>query len=210
MDLNFVKYKYKFKNKLTLFFLENKIVFTICFLMILIGVILGICIAINYSGDVKLENLSNKKLLDFIKGDSGIWGIFFSNLMGFIFCVLFIIFTNYKPFLSVFTIFTLLIKGYLIAFDLTVLIILYGMLGIINVIIFIAPFEIVLLLIFIIISTMAIKQNFNLKKYGCGSYFCSNKVYLKNYYFTFIFLGCVLILIKCLFLPIIRVTIIVG
>ena len=125
--MDYIRYKYKFKNKLTLFLSENKIVIAICFFMILIGVCLGVCVAIKYSNDIKLENLSDSNLIDFIKGDKGVWSLFFSYLIIFLINFFLIVLINFKPLFSVFSVFILMVKGYLIGFDLTVLIVLYGL-----------------------------------------------------------------------------------
>lgn len=201
---------YRLKNKLSLYFNEYKFTVLICFIFLIIGASFGIFTAVKYSGEIELDNLADSNLVDFLKGDRGTMGLFFPYLFSFLFYCSVIIFINFKPFLSVITFLLLIIRSYLVAFDVTVIIILYGFTGILNVVLIILPCELMLLMILTIIAAVAIKRNINQKKFG-PSFNC--KPYMINYSKIFVILiivGIILMLLKCLLMPLIRVTIIVN
>lgn len=205
---SFNKKIYSVKNNFSKYFLEYKTILIFAGLFLVIGVVTGIFTAVRFSGDLSLEHLSDSNLVEFLKGDKGTTGLIFPYL--FSFCLFFgiIAFLNFKPFMIGINYFVLLVRGYLLGFDATILIILYGFAGIINVFIVILPSELLICLVLIMLTSFAVRRNLNIKKFGEG--YCKNiKInYIKTYWCLF-FMGVMFILIKCLFLPLIRVTIIV-
>lgn len=205
---SFNKKIYSVKNNFSKYFLEYKTILIFAGLFFVIGVVTGIFTAVRFSGDLSLEHLSDSNLVEFLKGDKGTTGLIFPYL--FSFCLFFgiIAFLNFKPFMIGINYFVLLVRGYLLGFDATILIILYGFAGIINVFIVILPSELLICLVLIMLTSFAVRRNLNIKKFGEG--YCKNiKInYIKTYWCLF-FMGVMFILIKCLFLPLIRVTIIV-
>lgn len=207
---SFNKKAYNLKNNFSLYFSEYKLILVLATLFLLIGIATGIFTAVRYSGSLSLDNLSDSNLIEFLEGDKGTTGLIFPYL--FSFCLFFgiIAFLNFKPFLIGLNFFTLLVKGYLIGFDLTILIILYGFAGIINVFLIILPFDLLTCLILLVLTSFAVKRNLCIKKYGNSSTCKNIKInYTKTYWFLFI-VGVMFVLLKCLFLPLIRVTIIVA
>ncbi len=205
---SFNKKIYNIKNNFSKYFSEYKLVLILATLFLLLGIGTGIFTAVRYAGDLSLDNLSDSNLIEFLKGDKGTTGLIFPYL--FSFCLFFgiIVFINFKPFMIGITYLALLIRGYLLGFDITILIILYGFAGIFNVFIIILPFDLIACLILLVVSSFAIKRNLIIKKYGATNS-CNNLInYTKTCWFLFI-VGILIILIKCLFLPLIRVTIIV-
>lgn len=209
MKSNFNRNAYRFKNKLSLYFTQYKFSILICSLLALLGCSLGIYTAIKYSGEIELSNLADSNLVDFLKGDKGTMGLFFPYLFSFSLYCCVIIFLNFKPVLSVFTYFALIVRGYLIGFDITVLIVLYGFAGIINVVFIILPCDLMVLCSLIIIAAIALKRNRNIKNFGPSCNCNSNSINFKKAYCFFIVIGILILLLKCLLLPLIRVTIIV-
>lgn len=207
MKSNTYKIQYKYKNSFAQFWSTYKALLLLCFVFLVFGLSLGIFKSIKYSGDLTLSNLSDSNFVEFLKGDRGTMGLFFPCMFGFLFFSGIIIFVNFKPFCKIFTFLILIIKGYLIGFDITILIVQYGISGVLNVFIFILPFDLMICLILIFLSAIAIKRNNIIKKYGCNSC-CSNFNY-KKVYWALVIVGVVIILLKCLLLPLVKVTIIV-
>lgn len=199
--------QYRVKNQVSLFFNTYKALLIVCFVFLLLGLGLGIYKSIKYSGDLSLSNMSDSNLVEFLKGDRGTMGLFFPCMFGYLFFCGIIIFFNFKPFCKIFTYLILIIKGYLIGFDITILIVQYGITGVINVLIFILPFDLCLCVVLILLSAIAIKRNNIIKKYGC--YNCCNNINYKKLYWVLVITGIVVILVKCLLLPLVKVTIIV-
>ena len=205
-----IRNTYRLKNKLTLFLNLYKIVILFSSLMLILGLALGVYTALKYSGEIELSNLSDVCLVEFLKGDKGIMGLFFPYMFKFLFCISIIIFLNFKPILSICSYLLLTVRGYLIGFDLTAIILLYGFAGVLNVFVVIIPFELIVCLVLIATSAIAINRNFNIKRFGESSY-CGHC--LINYSKTYTFLaviGILMLLFKCFFMPLIRVTIIVN
>lgn len=210
MRTSYFRCEYKLKNKLTLFLQEYKVVIFIGSIVLMFGAIVGVFTVIKYSADIKIDNLSDTGLVEFVKGNKGTMGLYFPYLFGFLFSAIIIIFTNFKPVFCVFSYLVLAVKGYLLGFDITILIIVYGLWGIVNSIVLILPFELIICFVLILISAIAIKQNCSNATFGklCG---------FKNYTFDnakiygfFIFIAAITLLLKCLIMPLIRVTIIIN
>lgn len=198
------------RNNFSQYFSEYKLILFLAGLFLLVGIGTGIFTAVRYSGNLSLDNLSDSNLIEFLKGDKGTTGLIFPYL--FSFCLFFgiIAFLNFKPFLIGLNFFALLVKGYLIGFDLTILIILYGFAGIINVFIVILPFDLFVCIVLLVLTSFAVKRNLCIKKYGASNTCKNIKInYTKTYWFLFV-IGVLFVLLKCLFLPLIRVTIIVA
>ena len=205
-----IRNSYRIKNKLTLFLNQYKIVILICLLMLVLGATLGVFTVIKYSDEIELSNLSDVSLVEFLKGNKSVTGIFFPYMFAFLFYVCVIIYFNFKPILSICSYLLLIVRGYLIGFDIAILIMLYGLAGVLNVIIILIPFELIVWLVLIVIAAIAIKRNYNMKKFGETS--CCNPVGFKvsKTYIFLVIVGCLSLFFKCLLMPFMRVTIIVN
>ena len=205
-----IRNTYRLKNKLTLFFNQYKIVILFSALMLILGLALGIYTTLKYSGEIELSNLSDIGFVEFLKGDKGVVGLFFSYMFKFLFCISIIIYLNFKPILSVCSYLLLIVRGYLIGFDLTAIILLYGFAGVLNVLIVIIPFELIVCMVLIAATAIATNRNFNLKRFGESSY-CSRGCFnCSKTYLLLVVIGVLALLFRCLLMPLIRVTIIVN
>ncbi len=199
-----------FKSNVARYLAEYKAILIVCAIFLFLGIFTGVLTAIKHSGSLELSNLSDVNFVDFLKGDKGTTGLIFPYLLSFVINVCIIIFINFKPWLILVNFLVLLAKGYTFAFDITILIVLYGFSGIINVLFIILPFEILIGLVLIVISSFAIKRNIHIKKYGINNTCKNSKInYAKTYWFLII-IGVVFILLKCLLMPLVRITIIVN
>ena len=108
-----IRNTYRLKNKLTLFLNQYKIVILFSSLMLILGLALGVYTALKYSGEIELSNLSDVCLVEFLKGDKGIMGLFFPYMFKFLFCISVIIFFNFKPILSICSYLLLTVRGYI-------------------------------------------------------------------------------------------------
>lgn len=196
------------KSKLREFFSLYKYYFLVLFLVVLLGFLTGIFTVNRYSGNIDVDNMVDKTLAGFIQGDTSNWSVFFNNLLYGSLCICVIVFFNFKPFMSIFTIFILLYRSYVMAFMFMSFIILYSFAGAMNAILIIFPCDLMCLIIMCLFASLAIKKNFIIKKYGRSPKNCyCNIDYTKTYIILWIAFLCIL-LIKALMLPVIRFTII--
>ena len=204
MESNYIKNKYYLKSKMSNFFYIYKYVLCICLLFLVLGIILGFWAASKYSSDIELDNMLNTGISDMLKGDKSGISLFWLAAIKYLlsFCIVF--FCCRKNFLNIFIFVLLIINGYYIAFDVTILIFEYGLIGILNVVIFILPFQVLIWGCLVLICCITIKKNCLENKYGCFRY---------NYPKICCVLLCVGILgllLKYLCLPALRITIIVN
>ena len=108
-----------------------------------------------------------------------------------------------------FTCLSLFVCGYIIGYNIAILIILFGLLGFVNALIFMLPLEMLGACLLVVVAAIAIKKCLIIKRYGCV-YWNNNCGYNYKKVFMFLFvLGILFLTLKYLYLPIIRITIIV-
>lgn len=199
----------KFKSVVNNFFLKHKTALVICIMFLLLGIISAIFTVIKYSDAIKIDNIFDNNFLLIIKGDRGVVGSFFSYLLIFLVFFGVIIFFNFKPWMMTFTFIILFYSGYVIGYNITILIVLFSFTGLLNGLLLVLPLELLVCLVLLIASAVAIKRCLIIKKFGC-TYFNNTCGFNINMFYLYLFLaGVLLILLKCSLLPIIRITIII-
>lgn len=148
-------------------------------------------------------------MYDFLSGDKSNFGLFFSYLFSVLILIAAIIFLNFSPWLIIVNILALIFYSYFVSFNITCIIILYPIGGILNTILILIPCGCILTFCILLISAVAIKRNLLAKKYGCEYVNkCQSVNYVKVY--SLLILGCIVALfVMCLFLPLAKATIIV-
>lgn len=199
-------YYYKAKNILKEFFYHHYKILIILAFVGLFGIATGILTASKYSSKLELNNISNETFVKFLKNNTGIWSLFFSYFLRFSIISAIAIFINIKPFCIGFNIITLCFWCYINAFDFTIVILLYGLAGILCTLIILVPFFIVLLFIYLVISSIAIKNNILKHKFGknCSYTYSPLKLYL-----LLLGIATIVLIIQSLIMPTIRIWIIV-
>lgn len=209
MNSGFIKFKYRVKNLVGQFFKTHSKWFFISALFLFFGFCLGIFIVVKNNNNVAIDNIFNKNLYHAISGERGVFGIFFSAWLLYLFLCAVIIFLNFKPWMMIFTFACLTIYGYILGFNVAIMSVLFGALGIFNVIIIILPVNFCIIATLLIIASVALYRNVVIKKFGCLYYsrncwFSLNKLYV----FWFI-IGTIFIILQSVLLPLIRLTIII-
>ena len=198
----------RINSRLKEFFSTYKYYFLVLFLVVLLGFLTGIFTVNRYSGNIDVDNMVDKTLANFIQGDASNWTVFFNNILYGTISICIIVFFNFRPFMSIFSFIVVIYKSYVTAFMLMSFIILYSFAGAINAILIIFPSDLLCLIILCIFASLAIKKNFIIKKFGKSPRNCyCNIDYTRTYIFLWI-LYVVILLIKTLLLPVIRITII--
>ena len=200
-------YSNKIRSLIYNFFVKYYKIIICLALISLFAILTAILTATKYSAELKIENMINETFVNFIKNKAGAWSLFIKYFFNYLILCIVAIFLNIKPFCCVFNIAAIIIYSYSMVFDITIFIMLFGVSGIIYGLLLLIPFFIVLLFIYILISSIAIKSCKFKKKYGklCYDVYSCNKLYI-----LLIFLATILLILECNFLSIIHYTIIVN
>lgn len=198
---------YKLRGVINNFFVRYGKIIIILALFSVLSILIGSFTAAKYAGKLEINNLSNETFINFIKGDSNSWALYFKYLFHFLLLCIVAIFLNIKPFCIVFNIAVLCIYSYISAFDIVVFILLFSMSGIIYSILILIPFFVAILFAYILISAVAIYDNIYSNKFGRN---CVKGVHSFKFYAYMITFVAIILLLECMILPIIRSTIIVN
>lgn len=205
---DYAKYRnsYRVSSEVSTFFKLYKKVILLLLFFALAGIVCGVCTASNYSSSLSLDNMPDNILLSFISNERGSFGTFFAYALKFLIATLCIVLLNVNTFFAIVNMGYIFILGYQISFGIYIIISLYSLAGIINGLIIILPFQLLLLLCFVLISAIAINKNRLIKKYGCVPY-CTNT---RQIYLCLIAIMMTILFVWCMILPIIKITIIVN
>lgn len=200
-------YSYKVKSTMYNFFVKYYKIILLLALISLLAILTAIFTASKYLSDLELGNMLNETFVNFIKRKSSVWSLFFKLFFNYLILCMIAIFLNIKPFCIFFNIVAIVIYCYYTVFDITLFILLFGISGIIYGVLILIPFFLILLGVYIIISSIAIKTNILKKKFGkiCAYDMCTIKLYA-----ILIFIAMIALIIECNLLSIIHYTIIVN
>ena len=204
MDSRYIRYNYCLKSNISHFYSTYKKIFWICILSLIVGIVFGVLNCGKYAGDIELSNMLNVGIVDMLKGDKSGVGLFWFPLIKYlIFCIL-IVCTNNVFFKKILSFIGLIVCGYVVAFDLSVFVLTYGFLGVVNVIIFFIPFQLLFWLCLVAFCCVSTKEEFCCKSQNCSL------LQIKNCIWLIVLAGAICLFLKYLCLPAIRITIIVN
>ena len=206
-DAVFYRNKYRLKSQLHTFFGKYKFLILMLAICFVLGLVTGIFTSSRYAGNLELGNVPDANLVSFLQGDRGSFGVFFSYFIGTAVVCLLIIFLNINKFMAVINFLYFIVRGYTLGFTIFAIIDLFSFAGVINVIIIIIPFDLCINFLLILLSSIAIYKNNTIKKYGKECYCSQNNN-------SIIIIICILItailFLKCMCMPLIKITIIVN
>jgi len=171
------------------------------FLFALFGFMIGIFTAFKFTGDLTIEHINDKTLIYYITGDTGWLGFFLVRLVNVVFMVVCIGFLCMTRFTSLLCYLILIYKTYKIGVTCAVLINIYGVGGIINVLVVIIPCNLIFVLALIGLIIVLQKGCFASCRYK-ESIFSS--FFFNEYGNTLIFISIILIIsiiLEMLLLP---------
>ena len=177
-------------------------------LFLLFGLVIGIVTASKISGSITIKNLLDKNLYNFLAGKKTNIGLFFSYLFSFLIMFSIIIFLNFSPWLIIVNFLVVVFFGYFVSFNVTCIIILYPLGGIINTVLVIVPCMLCLSFCILLLSAVAIYRNICFKKFGKECPACQNTSYLKTY-LIIILISIAILFLMCMLLSLARATIII-
>ena len=203
---NNIRNNYRLQNNLSNFFKIYKKIIIICAIVFLVGMFTGIFTVVKYSENITIENIFDNNLKFLLEGDRGTFGLFFSYLLTLSITLICIIFLNFKPWMVIFTYIPLFIMGYVVGYNITIVIILFSFAGVLNALLILLPLDLLITFFIIVIAAIAMKRNYYYKKYGCLP---QNNKNIARTYLILIGITLLFLLLKCILMPLIRVTIII-
>lgn len=199
---------YRLKSSLSFFSSKYQKWLIVLGMFLLFGIVIGVVTASKISGSITIKSLLDKNLYSFLAGKKTNIGLFFSYLFCFLVMFSIIIFFNFSPWLISLNILVIVFFGYFVSFNVTCIIVLYPLGGIINTVLIIIPCMLCLSFCILLLSAVAIHRNLCFKKFGRDCPACQNSSYLKTY--TFIILATIGVLfLMCMLMSLTRVTIII-
>ena len=205
-----IRNAYKIKQMVNNVYCFFKKPFLFLLFVYFLGILLGAIVCARRSDSIEIENLFDGVLIDFLSGDKSGIALCFTYIFINLVIIAFFIFFNFKPIMCGISAFIVFVCAYLFGFNITAIIITFGFAGILNSIIIIIPLTFFADMVMVFICAINIKRNLLVKKFGnvCLKN-CNGINYLKLCLFL-TFIEIMLIIIKCLLLPIIKITIIIN
>lgn len=166
MKMNFSSqmsnFKYSFidgisRNKKTCFFL---------FIVALIGILTGVFTAINYCNGATLVSFSNFSLNKFLSGQLGTLELFFSRFVSNLCVVGIVTVTSISVYIIPINFFLIAYRGYLLSLNVSIMVILYGVGGILTGLLVVLPCQLIALFIIGVYICISNSRAYSKKCYG--------------------------------------------
>lgn len=196
---------YKLKNMIHNFFSLYYKYLIFGLVVLVTSSVVGIFVALKFSDNIAIENIFDQNLLKFLAGDTSVFGLFLIYSLQWTFLSLFAILFSFSSVSYIINIIIFAIKSYKFGFNITVFIISFSFMGIVNSILFLIPFYLISLLLYNILISVCAKRALLIKKFGINRSFNANFFKLTFFIFSIML---VTNLILCVLLNFIKLTII--
>lgn len=163
---------------------KHKWVYVSLLITLLIGILIGVITIGNIDSSFEISDLRDKTLLDFLKGDNSWIGFF---LLRFFECTIFIIIIwicSFKRWLIICDYILIIINGYFIGVNSTIIILSLGIIGILYTLLIIAPCYIFTNLLLIFLTVKSIENFEDTCRYNYNNKF----KFLRKIYIVLLFL----------------------
>lgn len=175
-----------------------------------LGLIIGLITGFSIAPDATISKIPDSIFLNFIEGNSSIFGVFFARLFSIIAMFGLIFIFNFKPFLCFLNFIFLIYRGFVLGATISLLIILFNIGGVLNVIFIVIPCHLVMLIALISWSSVCMSFCFSTKMFGgciiSKEFFCNNKSVI----FVLAIICFIAVFIEALLLPWLTSTIVIG
>ena len=175
-------------------FKNNKKTCFIIVIVCLIGILTGIFTAINYCNGQSLINFNDYSMCKFLSGDLASVDLFFSRFFSYTLVLSIIFLSSVSVYLFPLSLFVLAYRGYLLSLNVSIMIILYGINGIVTGILIIFPIHLLGLIFLSTFACICFKKAVLTKRFGA----CNFKVWDK--YLIFLLLLTLLNVVETLLL----------
>lgn len=157
---------HNFKYQIVEGFKDNKKTCFIIFIVCLIGVLTGIFTAINYCNGVGEINFNDFSICQFLNGELGSLDLFFSRFLSYSVVIIIVSVCSFTVYLSPISFFVLTYRGYLLSLNVAIMVILYGISGIMTGLLIVLPCHLLSLIVIGIYICVSNKKALLKKKYG--------------------------------------------
>ncbi len=134
--------------------------------ILFVGLVLGIILAVQFKNGASIYILKDFGIVEFV--GSGVTTTFFSRLLSCLLIMLLLFGCSFTPFLTPLAILLLAFRSYLLGFNFCLMLLTYGVSGIIVAIFVILPCQILLILLLTLYFFMLNKNNCDKRCYGGG------------------------------------------
>ena len=185
---------FDFKDYLYDHFKNNTARYYIILVSTFLGLVLGIVLALNGFSYTSILNLSDRNLINYINGSVGFWDVFISRFSNLFLCLIIIFVFNI---VKQTRILNYIFLGYQMCLTIlfsSAIITLYGLSGILNVLIFILPINIINIFLLSYVSCICMQRAYDVAKYKMefGEGFKEKKYWIE------LFIGIVILIIFCI------------
>lgn len=156
-----------------------------CFLLIIIafiGILTGVFTAINYCNGATLINFNDFSLCRYLQGELGTLQLFFSRFLSYTAIIVISFIVSFNIFLIPINFFLIAFRGYLLSLNVSIMVILYGINGILTGLLIILPCHIISLIVIGAFMCIANNRAIIKKRYG----YCNNQMMLKFFLVLFL------------------------
>ena len=156
------------KDKISEHFKKNTINYVLSFLSIVVGVAIGVFLIFNNSKYTSLLTAADKNMFDIINGTISCAEIFSTSFLDIMLCLVIILVFSLNIYSSFLNYIFICYQTVLFVLSSAAIITLYGFTGVVNVIFFVIPINILNLLIVTIFSVCGIERARQKKVFGLG------------------------------------------
>lgn len=154
------------KYKIAEGFRSNKKTCFFIFIVALIGILTGVFTAINYCNGATLINFNDFSLCKYLSGELGSLELFFSRFFSYTVIILIVSLSSLSVFILPINFFLVAYRGYLLSLNVSIMVILYGVGGIMTGLLIILPCQLLSLFLISVYICVANNRAFMKKKYG--------------------------------------------
>lgn len=140
-----------------------------CFLLIIvafIGILTGVFTAINFCNGATLINFNDFSLCRYLNGELGTLELFFSRFLSYTVVILIVSITSFSVFLTPINFILIAYRGYLLSLNVSIMVILYGIGGIMTGLLIILPCQLLSLIVIGIFICLANNKAFAKRRFG--------------------------------------------
>ena len=166
MNNKYYNTSYMIKQNIKKYYSIHKYMFLFLLVLFLVALITVIFTGIKGSADISINIIHDTTLIKYFKRESGPFSFFITRVVKYLLAILFIFFCGKTKFCTVILSVFIAFMSYSLGLNSAVFIILFGLGGTINAVFVIIPIKTCVLVIYIIMSCLAIKNSYIIKKYG--------------------------------------------
>lgn len=164
------------------FFRQNKLKLFVLIFLAILGILTGVFTALKCGVDI--SNAQGYNLTIYANGDVFSFNVFFSRMLSYIIVIGAISLCSLSVFLLPISYLLFIYRGYLIGFNATLLIIIFGFSGMFTSIVIIIPCQIAFTFLFMIYFCIMINRAVQRKHFG----YCEKPKFLKLFFITMLIL----------------------